>query len=104
KSGNEMKMIVVKGNTNYQGSVIKVNDNKMEILAVKRFPNLVEFYLTKEEAEIKAKEIEDNQGVGECRHKFETYEDDMENNILLIGRTGSGKSALANVVSDTDEF
>ncbi|CAG8568703.1 7378_t:CDS:2, partial [Diversispora eburnea] len=29
---------------------------------------------------------------------IETYEDDVENNIFLIGRTGSGKSTLANEI------
>ncbi|CAJ0651613.1 13401_t:CDS:2 [Entrophospora sp. SA101] len=78
----------------------------VEILAVKRFPNLVEFYRTKEDVENKAKEIQDNNNreIYECKYKFETYEDDMENNILIIGRTGSGKSSLANVISNANEF
>ncbi|CAJ0769070.1 17717_t:CDS:1, partial [Entrophospora sp. SA101] len=46
----------------------------VEILAVKRFPNLVEFYRTKEDVENKAKEIQDNNNreIYECKYKFET--------------------------------
>src|SRR5689334_1414486 len=39
---------------NYDGDE---NENKVEILAIKRYPNLVEFYRTKEEAAFEANEI-----------------------------------------------
>nr|CAG8457742.1 14573_t:CDS:2 [Entrophospora candida] len=78
----------------------------VEMLAVKRFPDLIGFYLTKEEVENKVTSIKDNNGgeIDECKYKFETHEEDIENNVLIIGRTGSGKSALANVISKSDEF
>ncbi|CAJ0893871.1 6206_t:CDS:1 [Entrophospora sp. SA101] len=78
----------------------------VEILAVKRFPDLIGFYLTKEEVENKVESIKANEDgeIYQCKYKFETHEDDMKNNVLIIGRTGSGKSALANVISNSDEF
>ncbi|CAG8754225.1 22093_t:CDS:2, partial [Gigaspora margarita] len=69
----------------------------------RRFPNLVGFYQTKEEAYNHAKVIKEEQKVDQCKYKFETQEDNAEN-ILIIGRTSSGKSALANVISNSDEF
>ncbi|CAG8522933.1 25175_t:CDS:1 [Gigaspora margarita] len=76
---------------------------KVKITAVKRFPDLVGFYQTKEEAYNHAKVIKEEQKVDQCKYEFETQEDNAEN-ILIIGRTGSGKSALANVISNSDEF
>ncbi|CAH1762206.1 6740_t:CDS:2 [Entrophospora sp. SA101] len=47
----------------YAIRLIKYEDddkNRLKILAVKRFPNLVEFYLTKEEVENKVESIKAN--------------------------------------------
>ncbi|CAJ0893882.1 6207_t:CDS:2, partial [Entrophospora sp. SA101] len=93
----------------YAIRLIKYEDddkNRLKILAVKRFPNLVEFYLTKEEVENKVESIKANNDgeIDQCKYNIETHEEDMKNNVLIIGRTGSGKSALANVISNSDEF
>ncbi|CAG8522912.1 25174_t:CDS:2 [Gigaspora margarita] len=77
--------------------------DEVKIIAVKRFPDLVGFYQTKEEAYNHARIIKEEQKVDQCKYEFETQEDDIEN-ILIIGRTGGGKSTLANVISDVDEF
>ncbi|CAG8560434.1 33506_t:CDS:2, partial [Gigaspora margarita] len=77
-------------------------DNDVKIIAVKRFPDLIGFY-QKIEAIEKAEEIKKNQEVEQCKYEFETQEDHVEN-ILIIGRTGGGKSTLANVISNTNEF
>ncbi|CAG8693670.1 11190_t:CDS:2 [Dentiscutata erythropus] len=77
---------------------------KIKIRAVKRFPDLMGFYQSKEEAYGEAVKIEgDTELINQCIHEIETYEDETENNILLIGTTGSGKSTLANVISNTSE-
>jgi len=80
------------------------NENTLEIKAVKRFPDLIGFYSTKEDAKEAAKEIQENQElIDQCKYEFETQEDERRN-ILLIGRTGSGKSTLANVISGINSF
>ncbi|CAG8832467.1 39785_t:CDS:1, partial [Gigaspora margarita] len=77
---------------------------RIVIKAVKRFPDLTGFYSTKEQARSEAEEIKGNtELINKCIYEVETYEDEIENNILLIGTTGSGKSALANVISKTDK-
>ncbi|CAG8834655.1 14873_t:CDS:2 [Gigaspora margarita] len=81
----------------------EVEDEKVKIIAVKRFPDLLGFYQTKEEANSKVEEIKTRQDVSQCKYEIETQEDDIEN-ILIIGRTGSGKSTLANAISNTDVF
>src|ERR1051325_4451564 len=76
------------------------------IRAVKRFPNLMEFYSTKEKAFEEAEKIKGDQDlIDKCIYEIETQEDDVENNIFLIGRTGNGKSTLANVlINKNDSF
>ncbi|CAG8492571.1 4285_t:CDS:1 [Cetraspora pellucida] len=77
----------------------------INVRAVKRFPNLMEFYPNKEEAYTNFKEIQVKpELISQCINEIETHDDETENNILLIGVTGSGKSTLANVISNTDEF
>ncbi|CAG8606032.1 15417_t:CDS:2, partial [Gigaspora rosea] len=51
----------------------------------------------------KAEIIKKNKEVGQCKYEFETQEDDAEN-ILIIGRTDSGKPALANIIINTSVF
>ncbi|CAG8698034.1 7369_t:CDS:1, partial [Racocetra fulgida] len=76
---------------------------EITINAVKRYPNLMEFYSTKEDAYEEVKEIQENpELINQCIYEIETYEDETENNILLIGVAGSGKSTLANVISNTN--
>ncbi|CAG8562440.1 8392_t:CDS:2 [Diversispora eburnea] len=85
---------------NYEDST-----NEVKVKAIKRFPDLMNFYQTKEIAMEAAEEIQVNPKlIDQCVYEFETYEDDVENNIFLIGRTGSGKSTLANVISGGDKF
>ncbi|RIB28996.1 hypothetical protein C2G38_2239202 [Gigaspora rosea] len=57
----------------------------------------------KKEAINKAEIIKKNKEVGQCKYEFETQEDDAEN-ILIIGRTDSGKPALANIIINTSVF
>ncbi|CAG8754219.1 22092_t:CDS:2 [Gigaspora margarita] len=78
-------------------------NDEVKITAVKRFSDLVGFYKTKEEAYNHAKVIKEEQKVDQCKYEFETQENDIEN-ILIIGRTGGGKSTLANVISGGNEF
>ncbi|CAG8583214.1 2008_t:CDS:1 [Diversispora eburnea] len=81
------------------------DSDEVKVKAIKRFPDLMNFYKTKEEVFEKAKEIPVNPKlINKCVYEFETHEDDVENNILLIGRTGSGKSTLANVISGSNDF
>ncbi|RHZ81838.1 hypothetical protein Glove_117g373 [Diversispora epigaea] len=85
---------------NYEGS-----ENEIKVKAIKRFPNLTNFYRTKEEAIKAASEIKETpELINQCVYEIETYEDDVEKNIFLIGRTGGGKSALANVISGSNKF
>ncbi|CAG8699006.1 hypothetical protein C2G38_2089917 [Gigaspora rosea] len=78
---------------------------RIVIKAVKRFPDLMGFYLTKDQAYLEAEKIKGNtELINKCIYEVETYEDEIENNILLIGTTGSGKSTLANVISNTNKF
>src|ERR1051325_9173784 len=80
------------------------HEGKIRIKAVKRFPDLMRFYQTKEESIIEAQKIiEKRELINQCVHIIETQEDDVEN-ILLLGRTGTGKSTLANVIGNTSEF
>ncbi|CAG8513010.1 15986_t:CDS:1 [Funneliformis mosseae] len=80
------------------------DENEIKIKAVKRFPDLMGFYRTKELANEELEKIKSNSElINQCQYEIETQEDDVEN-ILLIGRTGGGKSTLANVISNTDEF
>lgn len=77
---------------------------ELKIIAVKRFPNLFGFFSTKEEAYEQVGAIKSSSElINQCVYVYETQEDDVEN-ILVFGRTGNGKSALANVISDTDKF
>ncbi|RHZ88226.1 hypothetical protein Glove_25g10 [Diversispora epigaea] len=85
---------------NYEDSV-----NEVKVKAIKRFPDLMNFYQTKEEVNEAVKEIQETPKlIDQCVYEIETHEDDVENNIFLIGRTGSGKSTLANVISGGNEF
>ncbi|CAG8439289.1 4802_t:CDS:1 [Acaulospora morrowiae] len=80
------------------------DDKGIQVKAVKRFPNLTDFYLKKSEAIKEAKKIkEDPESIRQCVYEYETYEDTVEN-ILLIGITGAGKSTLANTISNTNRF
>ncbi|CAG8526955.1 11552_t:CDS:2 [Dentiscutata erythropus] len=98
-------IIINKVSRLYAIRLINYNDNdRVTIIAVKRFPDLVGFYPTKEEANNKAKDIEMKKEVDQCIYGIETQEDSVNNNILIIGRTGSGKSTLANVISNSTEF
>ncbi|CAG8834654.1 14872_t:CDS:2, partial [Gigaspora margarita] len=60
------------------------------------FPNLVDFYCTKKEANNKANDIKTKQEVGECKYRIETEEDDAEN-ILIIGSVAKPKNFQAQV-------
>ncbi|CAG8451534.1 3012_t:CDS:2 [Racocetra fulgida] len=77
------------------------DEGENKIMTGKRFSDLVGFYRTNEvnRAEI----IKENQEVNQCKYEIETQEDNIEN-ILIIGKVDSGKSALANVISNTNEF
>ncbi|CAG8453681.1 14407_t:CDS:1 [Racocetra fulgida] len=78
---------------------------RVNVRAVKRFPNLMEFYTNKEDAFKEAENIQENpELINKCIYEIETHDDETENNILLIGVAGSGKSTLANVISDTNKF
>ncbi|RHZ81605.1 hypothetical protein Glove_117g384 [Diversispora epigaea] len=83
----------------------KDSENEIKVKAIKRFPNLTNFYRTKEEAIKAASEIKETpELINQCVYEIEIYEDDVEKNIFLVGRKGSGKSALANVISGSDKF
>lgn len=81
-----------------------ISDEEVKVTSVKRFPNLVDFYLTLEEAKNKAESIK----LGQELLNQDSYEIESQEgsaiNVLLIGRTGGGKSTLANVLSGTDKF
>ncbi|RHZ88245.1 hypothetical protein Glove_25g34 [Diversispora epigaea] len=81
------------------------DSDEVKVIAIKRFPDLMNFYQTKEEVNEAAEEIQETPKlIDQCVYEIETHEDDVENNIFLIGRTGSGKSTLANVISGDNEF
>ncbi|CAG8712826.1 2102_t:CDS:1, partial [Cetraspora pellucida] len=111
KNDQQFALIINKVAGLYAIRIIKYEiDNTSEkdiinVRAVKRLPNLMEFYPNKGEAYTNFDEIQMNpELLSQCIYEIETYDDETENNILLIGVAGSGKSTLANVISNTDEF
>jgi len=80
------------------------SDEGIKINAVKRFPDLMGFYRTKVEANDDIERIKNSQELlSQCVYEIEIQEDKAEN-VLLVGRTVSGKSTLANVISKTNKF
>src|SRR6185369_12329264 len=64
----------------FSTSQAQVRGNKVKVKAVKRFPDLMRFYQTKEKAIEEVEKIKGNQDlINQCVYEIETQEDNVEN-------------------------